>query len=407
MSEAAPPEYPSQQRQRAWPGGFVRLSRGREVFVIERRAGSGKRYKIALDVRTEREALAELALFERDPAGYQTRKQQRRERAADTGGMRLDAAALGEFFTDARAKVARGELSVGYVRHALQPYLIAWAEALGGRELRAVSLAELNAILGRWTGAGPKRIVVLKAFTAWARSKGRLAQKDDPTLGLKVPPVTTRPMEARAFTASKVEAVYAALRNYTFAPGHGSDAPASAPRVTVDMQPVRDVFVLRAKCGMHGTEIDRLARGAGTVRVLTGQGEIAATLVFPHKRGGEHVVSVDAQALAAAQRLQARGKAPDPVTTSRAVARVIAEYPELDGFAFERLRHTFITLGAAGRVVTAKGGGVPLELLSQVAGHTSTATTRRHYLGTHVPPMVVLPLQLVNEDDPKPAPTAP
>jgi integrase len=99
--------------------------------------------------------------------------------------------------------------------------------------------------------------------------------------------------------------------------------------------------------------------------------------------------------------LQAAGRAPDRVATSRAVARVIERNPELRGFALEKMRHTFITLGAAGRVVTARAGGVPVELLSQVAGHTSTATTRRHYLGAHVPPMVVLPLQLVNQDDPK------
>jgi integrase len=380
----------------------VRLNaRGREVFVIERRIGSGARKKITLDVRTERDALAELALFERDPLAYRTRKQQRQERAADAGGLRLDAATLEAFSTDARAKVARGELSESHVRHTLQPYLLAWAAALSGRELRTVTLAELRRILDGWTTAHHKRIVTLKAFTAWARERGKLNRKDDPTLDLAVPAVTPRPVAARAFTAATLEAFYAALRNYTFAPGYGDNAPEDAPRVTVDLQPIRDMFILRAKCGMHGTEIERLARGEGSIRVLEDEGEIAGTLVFPHKRGGEHVVSVDAQALAAAQRLQAMGKAPDRVATGRAVARVIAAHPELAGFAFENLRHTFITLGAGGRTVTARAGGVPLELLSQVAGHTSTATTRRHYLGAHIPPMVVLPLQLANEDDPK------
>lgn len=112
------------------------------------------------------------------------------------------------------------------------------------------------------------------------------------------------------------------------------------------------------------------------------------------------MVSVDAQALAAAQRLQAAGRAPDRVATARAVARVVEQRPELAGFAFQALRHSFITLGAGGRIVTARGGGVPLEVLSQVAGHTSVSTTRRHYLGVHVPPMVVVPLRLVNTEDP-------
>ncbi|WNG25810.1 hypothetical protein F0U62_18655 [Cystobacter fuscus] len=373
------------------------------MFVLERRIGSGARKKITLDARTEREALAELALFERDPAGYKTKKQQRRERVSEATGLRLEAPTLAAFSADALAKVERGELSASHVRHTLQPYLIAWAEALGGRELRTVTLAELNALLGRWTTARHKRIVTLKAFTAWARRTGQLARQDDPTLDLAVPAAAPRPVDARAFTAEKVQAFYSALRNYTFSPGYGEDAPEDAPRVLVDMQPIRDVFVLRALCGMHGTEIERLARGEGSIRVLRGEGEIAGTLVFPHKRGGEHVVSVDAQALAAAQRLQAVGRAPDRVATSRAVARVVAAHPELRGFALERLRHSFVTLGAAGRVVTARAGGVPVELLSQVAGHTSTTTTRRHYLGVHVPPLVVLPLRLRNADDPKPA----
>jgi integrase len=398
VSEA--PLYPSQKRGRPWPGGFVRLSRGREVFVIEKRAG-GKRYKIALDVRTEREALAELALFERDPTGYRAPKQQRRERAAATAGLRLDVDTLAEFFEESRAKVARGELSAGYVRHSLEPYLRAWAGALGGRELRTVKLAELNATLDGWATARIKRIVALKAFTAWARRMGRLKRQDDPTLDLAVPPATPRPVASRAFTAEQIASFYSLLRNYSFAPGYGDDAPEAAPRCTVDLQPVRDVFLLRAKCGMHGTEIERLARGEGTIRVLDGEGEIAATLIFPHKTGSEHVVSVDAQTLAAAQRLQAAGRAPNRVATRRAVARVVAEHPELAGFAFENLRHSFITLGVGGRTVTARGGGVPLELLAQVAGHASTATTRRHYLGRHVPPLVILPLRLVNEDDPK------
>jgi integrase len=400
MSEADSPLYPSQKRGRPWPGGFVRLSRGCEVYVIERRVGSGARKKVTLDVRTEREALAELALFERDPLAYRTRKQQRQEKAG-SGGLRLDAPTLEAFSSDARAKVARGELSESHVRHTLQPYLLAWAAALNGRELRTVTLADLRRILDGWTTAHHKRIVTLKAFTAWAREKGELERKDDPTLDLAVPAATPRPVAARAFTAEKIEAFYAALRDYSFAPGYGDDAPEDAPRCTVDLQPIRDVFVLRAKCGMHGTEIERLARGEGAIRVLEDEGEIAGTLVFPHKKGGEHVVSIDAQALAAAQRLQARGKAPDRVATGRAVAYVVEQHPELAGFAFENLRHSFITLGASGRVVTARAGGVPLELLSQVAGHTSTSTTRRHYLGAHIPPMVVLPLRLANPDDRK------
>ncbi|WP_426751572.1 hypothetical protein [Myxococcus sp. Y35] len=394
------PPYPSQKRVRTWEGGFVRLSRdGREVFVIERGI-NGRAWKVTLDAQTHRQALAELALFERDPEGYRTRAQQRRERAAASApGLRLDAAALAAFDADAKARVDAGELSPGYVRHTLQPYLRAWADALGGRELRTVTLAELRVTLAGWESARHKRVVALKAFTAWARSAGRLDQKDDPSLWLEVPKVTPRPVADRAFTAEQVATFYAALRDYTYAPGYGDDAPPEAPRLRVDLQPIRDVFLLRALCGMHGTEIERLARGEGRIRVLEGEGEIAAVLEFKHKNGGAHAVSIGCQALAAAQRLQAAGRAPDRVATSRAVARVIAARPELDGFSFERLRHTFVTLSAnGGRLVTARAGGVSLDAISQVTGH-SIRTARRHYLGVHIPPMVVVPLVLVNADD--------
>lgn len=398
MAHQVKPAYPSQKRLRKWPGGFVRLGRdGQEVFVIERGL-NGRPWKFTLDVRTEKQALAELALFERDPNAYQTRAQHRQEHGG--GGFRLDGDTLAAFRTTCQAAVERGQLTASHVNHTLRPYLLAWAKALKGQELRAVSLADLRRHLDDWPTATHKRIVALKALTAWARKTGKLARKDDPTLDLEVPPATPRPVADRGFTAEQLAAFYAALRDYEFAPGWGDDAPPEAPRTRVSLQPVRDVFVLRALTGMHHTEIERLARGEGRIRALEGEGEIAGTLIFPHKRGGEHVVSVGAQALAAARRLQAAGEAPNRVATSRAVARVVESHPELEGFAMERLRHTFVTLGAGGRVVTARGGGVPVELLGQVAGHTSTSTTRRHYLGAHIPPLVVLPLELRNEDDP-------
>ena len=80
-------------------------------------------------------------------------------------------------------------------------------------------------------------------------------------------------------------------------------------RVT-NVQPVRDVLMRHAKCGMHGMEIDRLARGESKVKVLQGQGAIAGTITFVHKSGRVHVQSVDVQALGAALRLQSRGAAP-------------------------------------------------------------------------------------------------
>ena len=288
---------------------------------------------IALDVATEAEALVELALFIREPLAYQTARQQRAAKAEElaTKGARLDAESIGDFLAYCKGE----KLSDGYVKYTLAPYLREWALALGGKELRKVDgVRELRPILERWKTAGHKRVIALKAFTAWAREEaGKLARRDDPTLDLKVPSVKGRPMAERAFTAEQIEKFYAVLTDYSFANGYDELAhvPEDAPQKTIDLQPIRDVFVLRAKCGMHGTEIERLARGEGAIRVLEGAGEIVATLVFPHKNGGEHVVSVDAQALAAAQRLRALGKTPSRVTTGRAVRRIVTKHPGARG----------------------------------------------------------------------------
>lgn len=375
------------------------MSRGREVFVIERRLGNGVRKKIALDVRTENEALTQLALFESAPAEFRTRKQRAADTVGSASGTCLDDVVLKLFLADADARVTKGELSRQYV-DTLDSYLTAWARVLGGRELRKVSLSELHTQLRQWKNQH-KRIVAIKAFTGWAREQGKLDRKDDPTLDLKVPQSNAKPIAERAYTADLIAAFYAALRNYTFSGGHTDGQGAWKDLKTVDLQPLRDVFVLRAKTGMHGTEIGRLASGKGAIRVLKGEGEIAATLLFPHKRGGEHVVSIDAQTLAAALRLRQLGKAPSEMSTSRNVRRVAELDPRFAGFELENLRHSFVTLGVGGRVVLPKGGGVPIEMLSQIAGHTSTTTTKRHYLGAHIPPMVALPLKLKNRDDPK------
>lgn len=381
-----------------WDGGRVRItSKGERVWVIERKGQT-----VSLNVHSERDARAELALFLRDPAEYVTsRKQAKARQAASPRAFRLDGATLDEFSEHCEARVRSGDLSAPYFKHTLVPYLQAWAKEIGSRDLRDVPRAELNSIKAKWKTAEHKRVVALKALTAWAREVGKLDRKDDPTFDLKLPEVkSARPLGERAFPAETIEAFYAALTNYTYVPGWGDDAPEGEPTATVDLQPVRDVFVLRAKAGLHHSEIERLARGEGRIRVLEDEGEIAAVLIFPHKRGDAHAVSVDKQTLAAAQRLQARGKAPNRVATSRAAARVVEAHPKLEGFTFEALRHSFVTLGTRGRVVMPRGGSVPIEVLSQVAGHRSTATTKRHYLDEFVPPMVVLPLALVNADDP-------
>jgi hypothetical protein len=54
------------ERSGSWAGGRTSVANGVTVFVIEK-TRHGARYTTRLDVSGEREALAELALFERDP----------------------------------------------------------------------------------------------------------------------------------------------------------------------------------------------------------------------------------------------------------------------------------------------------------------------------------------------------
>jgi len=56
-----------------WQGGRTYGEDGRTVYVVEKMR-HGRRYTTPLDVGSEREALAELARFERDPEGYTPRR---------------------------------------------------------------------------------------------------------------------------------------------------------------------------------------------------------------------------------------------------------------------------------------------------------------------------------------------
>lgn len=87
-------------------------------------------------------------------------------------------------------------------------------------------------------------------------------------------------MRDKGYSMRDVECLYAAIQGWE----SKKYSWKGTGRVT-DVQPVRDVLMLHAKCGMHGTEIDRLARGEGKVKVLQGQGAIAGTITFVHKSG--------------------------------------------------------------------------------------------------------------------------
>ncbi|MFL5356109.1 site-specific integrase [Archangium sp.] len=358
------------------------------MFVL-RKMVQGRAYTVHLDARSETEAEAELALFMRDAEGYSTKKEARQHQ--QESAVYVNAETVGRFLDSMRqAKTtARYVGNVGF-------YLATWAEALSGRDLRTVTLQELLRELAQHKTARKNRITALKSFAAWLREQGALSLAEDPTVSLKVP--VTRPEKAvreKGYSIETTERLYRAISGWEF-----TNFGQEETRRMTDVQCVRDVLCIHAKTGMHGTEIERLAKGEGKVAVFKDQGEIAATVTFIHKSGNVHRQSIDRQTLAAVQRLQARGAAPVDSHIRRVVARA-CETLGIEPVHFGEYRHSFVTWASeCGQEVRPKAGGLPLAAIAAVVGHHSANTTKRFYDNVKVPPMIKIPLKLEHPDDP-------
>jgi integrase len=127
---------------------------------------------------------------------------------------------------------------------------------------------------------------------------------------------------------------------------------------------------------MHCSEVERLAAGQGGIRDLAEMGAIAGTITFRHKTGQPKIISLDAQALAAARRLQVRGSAPSRHTVMEAGLLAAKKHPGVIKIDFGALRHSFATwLLERGSVFHPKGTGLPIEMVAEALGHTSSRTT--------------------------------
>jgi integrase len=330
---------------------------------------------MALDVASEREANAELALFRRDPDRYLTKSEAAAKLRREI--VRIDVASVARFLS-----YLSSEGRTKRYRENLRTYLSQWAEQLAGRDLREVSAQELKNVLRRWPTGKKNRIIAIKSFCSYLREEeATLPFSGDPTLALKVPAARPeRAIRKKGYPMEHVQRLYRAMGD----------------------QSVRDVVVLLAKAGMHFTEVDRIARGEGEVTQMSGNGEIAATVRFVHKSGRVHTQSLDAQALSAAQRLQVRGAAPVD-SWCRKVVRRAARSTRCDIIRFGQLRHSFVAWARTyGAEVRPASGGVPLSAISAAMGHASMLTTSRFYDVTPVPPMIKIPIQLEHPDDPVP-----
>ena len=397
---------------RPWAGGRVReLNDGTLRYYIQRRLGGGVRKNIALDVETETEALAELALFNRDPAGYQTRKQVAQVKESRSGA-KLDPDTYAAFLKYAFRRVEKGELTDEYVKQTYAPYLKKWGEALGGKPLRKVTLDELKAHLKKWPTARHARIVALKAFTAWLREEAdvKLHRSEDPTIDLKTPPIVpAKHAKPKGYPVALVEKLYASLPS----------------------QAARDMICLRAKAnGVHNTEIQRIAEGKATLIRVSDPSGIEGVIVFDHlKKGKQHAVSVDEQTFEAALRLRARKSALSRNAMKQMLDLVVINWHGCDGISKQRinkhgervwsapkpckdcspihpgeLRHSFatwaVTIGEEVNPTNQKG--VDLAKVSEAMGHLGKRTTAVFYVGDRVPMMIRIPIRLVHPEDPRP-----
>lgn len=163
----------------------------------------------------------------------------------------------------------------------------------------------------------------------------------------------------------------------------------------LDPGPVRDVLEVRARTGLHHTELEQVAgapefrgplpdRGPG-VRILGGRHTIAGVLQVVHKSRRIHRQALDARTLAAVLRL--RERVPDRITVWETLRGV--------GIVPSNLRHTFVTLaGEVGRLMTWTSAGVERGRVAQVVGHRAGSTmTADRYERIQVPPLIVLPLR--------------
>jgi integrase len=357
---------PQNGRQSAWIGRWAggRVKAGPR-YVIERMV-RGRRFSVALDVTDEAAAILELRLFERDPARYMAA---RTVQAAPEPEPDPLVDHWGHTAAWEAALVSRG-CTADYAKSA-RKYVDAAGKALGGKRLSAIPLADVKKALG--STAKRARAIALRSFTHYLRGEGLLSPAADPTLALSIPAARPpRPRGSRGYPAAEVEAAYSRLPT----------------------QAVRDTVLVRLMTGLHGTEVSRLASGAGSVRVVDDPSGIYAVVSVFHKNKHEHVVSVSRRTHDALARLIRRGGCIESSTVHEALEKA---GPIHAG----RFRHTFATLALeSGRLIHPTGQhGLTREVVANALGH-SPATNRRHYDGVAVPPMVVVRLNLRHVDDP-------
>lgn len=167
--------------RRDWLGGFIRYSKkGHPTFVIRKRVGSGKQYKVSTRCHTETGALAELKRFEADPPNY-----------VPGGVVGPDPIYLDKELAKLFLIWSKDDLhnSIEWVRKQ-RSYLAWWGTMLKGVDLRRATLAaHIMPALDSRPKCRAHLIAMIKNLYAWLRvTRNVITPAEDPTFGkLKVP----------------------------------------------------------------------------------------------------------------------------------------------------------------------------------------------------------------------------
>ncbi len=337
-----------------WLGGRIWAAKGGiHTYWIRRKVG-GRAYNLSTRCTNERAALKQLERFEADPEGY------------TPSGVRGDAIVLSAELVTAFLKwsLDRGN-SLPWVA-TQRRYLAWWAQKLGRRDLRRVSLRHhIRPALD--TAKNEKhRIETIKALYGWLRKERHtISAAEDPTYGaLSVP--QGRPEQWRtpkAIQRAHHDAVWGCIT-----------------------QPWRDMLTVLAGTGWHVSELERFIR-AGTVANLPSSASLAhgafKVLVCPRRKSGEtQRTAVSSEATDAAARLRARGTF-SCIRFYRAV-EAACDAAGVPRFPPGRYRHTVATWAIE--------QGADPAAVAAFLGHKNSSTTRRFYATLAVVPKVPTPV---------------
>lgn len=356
-------------KKEKWLGGPIRWGVKGPTFVIERWV-NGRHFHVSTKCRTERAALKELEKFEQSPLDY------RRTRNQQNTGLVLTPALIAEYLEWMNSE----ELSAPYIREHKR-HLGEVMVALEGRDFRRIGFVALREIIDSFGKVAKwNRTKTVKAFASWLRRhKGALPRAEDPTLDLLNP--VQAPEKSRRRKAMDWELVDRAIP-------------------LMKNPEIRDIAVVLRSTGAHISEIMRFAEGVGGLHgAADWQTDVLGNLLLRtktdmrKKQEASHVIAiVDADVMAALQRIRARGKAPSRGAILVSDEQVSEQMGER--FAMGSNRHSVATW-------LAKDNRSAIDI-KDLLGHTTTKMAERVYidLGISARPIPVPKpkLRLVDKD---------